>query len=301
MSKSGKSGPAENDNGRRSGTGTNPFDFPSWMMEITTTINRNLQAMASLSEFPSGQPSPRPDSAFKGGSEAGMQAMASSWKRVGDAMMGSFDAVWAGQRNAAEKASEQMATAIRDMTGMDPRAMMAGTGAEWSPQTVAFQSFGLADSDAAAMATELTQLAMTSGEAARTMFELYRVVGDAWLQAAEKFAEANAEGAASLSDPTALQRQWIATAEPILQERLASAAFTKANADFIRASSLHSKARSALARRFTDMIEAPNRQEMTETYEAIQELRREVRTLRRDQKRLEHALAVARQAPAETE
>lgn len=270
------------------------------MMAFAAAMNRAWLSAASLGGFPDAEKGQQgdPSAAWKGAVEAQMRAMAASWKRYNDVVMGSVDAVWEGQDRAAEKISEQMATAFRNLTGMDPRDMMAGNEGDWSPQTVALQSFGLADSDAAAIATELAQLATTSSEAARTMFDLYRVVGDAWLEAADAFAEANVASDTNLVDPAALQRQWAATAEPILQKAFGSEAFVDANADFIRATSRQSKARSALARRFADLIEVPDRQEMNETYEAIQELRREVRTLRRSQKRLEAALAEKRSRPA---
>lgn len=273
------------------------------MIAFATAMHRNWLAMASLGGFPSDNDERRTESseAWKETVEARMRAMTSSWKSFSDAMMGSVDAAWEGQDKAAKEISEQMASAIRDFTGMDPREMMAGTGGEWSPQQVAFQSFGLGDSEAAAIAAEMVELATASSEAARTMFDLYRVVGDAWMSAAHAFAEANIESEADLADPKIQQRQWAATAEPILQKALASDAFVKANADFIRAASRQSKARSVFARRFTDLIEAPSRQEMTETYEAIQELRREVRKLRRNQKHLERALASGLDAPAKTE
>jgi len=271
------------------------------MMAFAAAMNRAWLSAASLGGFPETGEGERHDAsdAWKGAVETQMRAMAASWKSFNDIVMGSVDAVWEGQDKAAQKISDQMAAAFRNLTGMDPRDLMAGAGGDWSPQTVAFQSFGLADSDAAALTAELAQLATTSSEAARTMFDLYRVVGDAWMRAANAFAEANVETDTNLADPAALQRQWAATAEPILQQAFASDAFVKANADFIRAASRHSKARSALARRVAELIEVPNRQEMDETYEAIQELRREVRTLRRKQKQLEAALAGTRSGPTE--
>lgn len=264
------------------------------MMALATEMNRNWMAMMGLGGFPSanegGDGDGSPD-AWKEVVEAQIRLTAATWKNFGDVMSGFADTAWAGQDEIATQTAYQMAEAFRAVIGMDPREMMAGNSGEWSPETVAFQSFGMVDADAAQFGTDVAQLATTSSEAARTMFDLYRVIGDAWIEAAEAFAEANVEDGAALSDPVMLQRLWVKTSEPILQRALASDAFVDANAEFIRASTRQAKARSAFARRFTDLIEAPNRQEMTETYEVIQSLRREVRSLRRNQKRLEKALA----------
>ncbi len=263
------------------------------MMAFAEAMNRNWMEMAWPGGFPGGDAPGQSlgGDTWKDAVEKQMQMAAISWKGFSDIMSGSAEGVWAEQDDLAERMSKQMAAAVRSFTGIDPNAMMAGAIGDWSPETVAFQSFGLTDADAAAYATEMAQLAISASEMSRTMFHLSRIVNNAWVDAAESFAEGSIEDQPDLSDPSALQREWLKTAEPILQERLASDEFVKANAEFIRAGASFSKARSAFARRFTDLIEAPNRQEMSEAYEAIQELRREVRSLRRNQKRLEQALA----------
>lgn len=263
------------------------------MMALAASMNQDWLKMASLGGFPGSAADGGADAAnpWQSMIEAQAGAIASSWQQLGDAMTDSAGKMRAGQDGMAEAVADQMNTLLRSFIGMDPQEMMAATsGGEWTPKSVAFQSFGPVDGDMATLGTEMAQLSMASGEASRTMFDLYRVVSDAWMNAARVFATKNAGNDIKTVNIVEQQRQWVATAEPILQKALASESFVKANADFIRASSRLAKARSAFARRFTDLIEVPSRQEMDETYEAIQELRREVRALRRNQKRLEQAL-----------
>ena len=245
---------------------------------MAAALGRSWSAFASAARFPDGN----------GDSSVTMATLA--WKIFADALQGAFDAASKG------KVNEGAATAFRTFTGLDPGDVREGIEANWSPKQVAVRSFGLGDSDAMALWAEQVQLATATSEAARAAVNLGRVVSDAWLRAAEIFFGGDRDGKKPPADLSELQRQWAAVAEPILQEALGSNAFVNAHAEFLRSTSRQAKARSAIAKRFTDLIEAPSRQEMKEAYQAIQELRREVRSLKRNQKQLEHALN-ARSAP----
>jgi hypothetical protein len=268
----------------------------SMLAFFMAALDSNRALLSSLNEFP--QASAKTGERI--GGDVGrmnvmnmpMEAIVSGWKIFGDAMQAAFAGVSRGQDDAAARMSQSIATAFRNFTGMDQNDILGGLAGDWSPKHVAFRSFGLGDSDALAMSAEMVELAAASGETARAMLSLYGLMSESWMKAARAFSETDSARAGVPSDPAQLQRAWAATAEPILQETLRSEAFLKANAEFIRIASRQAKARSALARRFTDFIEAPHRQEMNETYEAIQELRREIRTLKRGQARLEKALAV---------
>ena len=267
----------------------------SMLAFFTSTLDRNWALLSSLKEFP--QAGAETDEKF--GEDADhtnivdvqIQAITSGWKMLGDAMRTAFDDASRGRDDAAARMSQSMATAFRSYTGIDQNDMLNGLARGWSPKQVAFRSFGLGDSDALAISAEMVQLAAASGKSARAMMRMYSIVGNSWLEAAGVFSKAYSGRDAIPTDPARLQRAWAAIAEPILQETLRSEAFVEANAEFIRTASRQAKARSSLAKRFTDFIEAPHRQEMNETYEAIQELRREVRALKRNQTRLEKTLA----------
>jgi hypothetical protein len=245
---------------------------------MAEALGRSWSAFASAARFPDG----------KGDSYVTMATLA--WKIFADALEGAYESVSRG------KVDEGAATTFRTFTGLDPGDVREGVEATWSPKQVAFRSFGFGDSDAMALWGEQVQLANTTSEAARAAVNLGRVISDAWLRAAVKFFGGNQNGKKPPEDLSELQRQWAEVAEPILQETLGSSAFVNAHAEFLRSSSRQAKARSAIAKRFTDLIEAPSRQEMKEAYQAIQDLRREIRSLKRNQKKLEHALNV-RSAP----
>lgn len=258
---------------------------------FASAMSGNWTTLSKLGGFPrTGKEPETPTAAWPDLAGMQMQAMASSWKLFGDAMQGAFDAASKGQEGMAEQASRAMATTLRSFTGLDQNDMLAGAGRDWSPKQVAFRSFGVGDEDAVALSADLVHLASGVGETARAAMNLCRIVSDAWLRAGQEFSRRFPERDEASSDPVELQRAWASTVEPILQDALRSGAFVEGQAAFIRASSRQAKARSALARRFADFIEVPHRQEMNETYEAIQELRREVRILRRRQRQLEEAL-----------
>jgi hypothetical protein len=245
---------------------------------MAAALGRSWSAFASVARSADGQ------------SASSVTMATLAWKTFSDALQGAFDAA------SKEKVDGGAATAFRTLTGLDPGDVREGIEANWSPKQVAVRSFGLGDSDAMAFWAEQVQFGNATSEAARAAVNLGRVVSDAWLRAAEKFFGGNRDGKKPPADLADLQRQWAAVAEPILQETLGSNAFVSAHAEFLRSTSRQAKARSAIAKRFTDLIEAPSRQEMQEAYQAIQELRREVRSLKRNQKQLEHALN-ARSAP----
>lgn len=264
--------------------------MPHMFALFASALNRNWEAMPKLQEFPQAE-----GGAGEGpGKPAGlagmpMQAM-ESWKMFGDAMQGAFDAAVSGQQATAEQMSRAMSATFKAFTGLDPTDMLKGVGGDWSPKQVAFRSLGIGDGDAMAKMAEMTQLATATGETARAAMNLHRIVNDAWLRAAQAFAKTQSGFGKARSDPVELHRAWVKTAEPILQDMLRSKAFVEAQAELVRTGVRRKQAKTALAKRFTKFIEAPHRQEMNEAYEAIQELRREVRTLRRNQKRLEEAL-----------
>jgi hypothetical protein len=225
-----------------------------------------------------------------------LQAMAPAWKMFNDAMRWTSDFAAMGEGGAADRASRSMAAAFQAWTGLNPSDLLAGAGRDWSPKQVAFRSFGFGDNDALAFSAEFVRLATASSENARATMTLYRILSEAWLKAAQDFAGRRRVPDVA-PDIVELQRNWAETAEPVLQDALRSEAFVNAQADFIRTGASQAKARTVFAKRFTDFIEAPSRQEMNEAYEAIQDLRREVRELRRQQKRFEAARDLIPSAP----
>jgi hypothetical protein len=214
--------------------------------------------------------------------------LSSAYIGFGELMQKSFDAALASQDTAVKEFSALFADAFRGFTGVDPAALLAGSESNWSPNRVLLQSFGLGESDTVSTLSDLTRLALSASKSAEATLGVLSIVNGAWLRAARTFAE-QAPPAADKLGPIDIQRAWAAVAEPILQDTLRSDAFVKAHAVFLRASSQHAKARSALSRRVAAFLEVPSRQEMDETYEAIQELRREVRALKRGQAKPERA------------
>ena len=134
----------------------------AWMFAFfTAALDSNRSLLSSLSEFP--------QASAKTGEKIGqdvsetnilnmpMEAIASGWKIFGDVMQAAFAGVSQGQDDAAVQMSQNIATALRNFTGMDQNDMLGGLARDWSPKHVAFRSFGLGDSDALAMSAEMVQ------------------------------------------------------------------------------------------------------------------------------------------------
>jgi Poly(R)-hydroxyalkanoic acid synthase subunit (PHA_synth_III_E) len=214
------------------------------------------------------------------------RSLSSAYIGFAEFMQKSFDTALGTQDTAIKEFSGVFADAFRGFTGVDPAALLAGSESNWSPNRVLLQSFGLGESDTVSTLGDLTRLTLSASKSAEATLAVISIVNGAWLRAARTFAE-QAPAATATLGPIDFQRAWAAVAEPILQDTLRSDAFVKAHAVFLRANSQHAKARSALSRRVADFLDVPSRQEMDETYEVIQQLRREVRALKRGQARPE--------------
>jgi Poly(R)-hydroxyalkanoic acid synthase subunit (PHA_synth_III_E) len=226
--------------------------------------------------------SPKAAEVAEDSANAHWRSLSSAYIGMAEFMQKSFDTALATQDTAVKEFSGVFADAFRGFTGVDPAALLAGSESDWTPNRVLLQSFGLGESDTVSTLSEVTHLALSAGKSAEATLAVISIVNSAWLRAARTFAE-QAPAATATLGPIDFQRAWAGVAEPILQDTLRSDAFVKAHAVFLRASSQHAKARSALSRRVADFLEVPSRQEMDGTYEAIQQLRREVRALKRSQ------------------
>jgi hypothetical protein len=264
----------------------------AFLTAVFSMMDWNLAARNFMSSFPE-RVDPADDAGSQRAGEFGEDSASAHWRSLSSAYIGfgelmqrSFDTVLSTQDTAIKEISGVFSDAFRGFTGVDPTALLAGSESNWSPNRVLLQSFGLGESDAVSTLSDLTRLTMTASKSAEATLAVISIVNGGWLRAARKFAE-QAPAATATLGPIDFQRAWAAIAEPILQDTLRSDAFVRAHAVFLRANSQHAKARSALSRRVADFLEVPSRQEMDETYEAIQQLRREVRALKRGRARPE--------------
>lgn len=203
-----------------------------------------------------------------------------------------WDQMLAFQEQQFKAFSEAVDDGLRAATGMDQDTALRAISPEWSPAQVALRSLGVNDDNGLQMANETAFAISAWVEAQNASMKLSKMMSDAWTKAAHDFSvaitELEAEGP-DISDMTEFHRLWVRTAEPVLQATIRSEEFCAAQADFVRKSSRHAKLRSQILDRVAKSLELPGPTEMNQAYEAIQDLRREVRTLKREVRALKRA------------
>jgi hypothetical protein len=120
------------------------------------------------------------------------------------------------------------------------------------------------------------------------------VVIEAWLQSARRFAEKLAGGAGSdakVLDAKAALALWTETANQQLLETQRSEPFLRSQAALIRATTALRLAQQELVEHFGKQYGFPTRTELDDVHRTVTELRRELRTMRREQQ-------IAASAPA---
>jgi hypothetical protein len=269
-----------------------PLALSSWagsfIQAMALAVDTHSSLMKSVAGFPQG-PGDSANSTqtqnipvdMRAASQASARAAVSTFSSFAEFLQQASAASLSAQQAAAREWGDRLAESFRAVVGTDPAVFLAASERDWSPNKVVLQSLSLADNRGVSIMADLARFLMTAQEASTKAASVMAVMNGAWLKAARTYADQAAPSAAAETKPAALQHAWAAVAEPILQDALRSDSFANAHASFLTASSRHAKARSALARRFADFIEVPSREEMNETYEAIQDLRREVRALKR--------------------
>lgn len=196
-------------------------------------------------------------------------------------------------RDALSNTASQMMAAA---TGLNQTQFQDALRGEWSPGLVAIQSLFPLGHDFLQLSAECAESAARFQDVATASLRMSKLLGEGWLRANNEFTKAASTfrgRSGSEQDVKEIYAIWTATAEPILQGVLRSQDYLDAQADMVRAGAAHAEARSKIMRRVADALEVPDRKEMNETYEAIQEMRREIRKLKRTQRTLRAQLAGA--------
>jgi polyhydroxyalkanoate synthase subunit PhaE len=182
------------------------------------------------------------------------------------------------------QAGEKQNPVVEELLGkiFDPRAWFSGPdGMDQALQRMA-EGPRLAD----VWDTERKMLTVFNAWATlrRRSVEHNRVMLEAWLQAAGKFAKDLNERAerkevlGSWRDVLAL---WVETANTTLLETQRSEPYLKSQREILKASTDLRLAQQEMARFYSEMFDYPTREELDDVHRTVTELRRELRALRR--------------------
>jgi hypothetical protein len=120
-------------------------------------------------------------------------------------------------------------------------------------------------------------------ERARDVENYWEVMQGAWTRALERFTkQVNDPGAAPIKSGRAMLDLWLATANGALVEMHRSKEFLEAQRRMTRSSTEYRLAEREIAEAFCEMHHIPTRTEMDEMQKVVTELRRELRSLKRE-------------------
>jgi class III poly(R)-hydroxyalkanoic acid synthase PhaE subunit len=134
----------------------------------------------------------------------------------------------------------------------------------------------------------------------RRTLEHNKVMLDAWMRAAGGFAH-DLNARAERKEPLASWREalalWVETANEALLETQRSEAFLKSQREVLKASTDLRLAQRGLAEYYSEMFGYPTRAELDDVHKTVTELRRELRTFKRERRAAVPAPPAARKRP----
>jgi polyhydroxyalkanoate synthase subunit PhaE len=165
----------------------------------------------------------------------------------------------------------------------DPRSWLAGLGGLDVVVTRALEGPQLADLwNAERQQARVVQAWMHARQRA---LEHSGIVLEAWLRAAQTYAEEFGGAGDRTVDSKALMARWTETANRVLLETQRSAPYLATQAAMIRAGTELRLAQQATAERWAEQFSLPTRTEVDDLTRTVTELRRELRAMRRKTRR----------------